>query len=231
MVMSERLKEMVVGAGARGRDRGRVAREEGMMTLREAGLAKVRAGVTSIEEVARVASVVVASQNWAQARGADGRSKPESMEASKDFDFAEVLTRMVEERASDVHLSPGFPPAIRVRGRITPLEEYGPLDPAADPRDRLQHPQRRPAQALRVEQAARPRLRDPGRRPLPRQLLLPARRDQRRLPPHPARDPDARRARRCRRCSRSSPGSRAASCSSPGRPARARRPRSRRWST
>ena len=35
---------------------GQVAREEGMLTLRESGLAMVRAGVTSIEEVARVAS-------------------------------------------------------------------------------------------------------------------------------------------------------------------------------
>jgi twitching motility protein PilT len=43
----------------------------------------------------------------------------------RPFDFAEILTRMAQERASDVHLSPGFPPAIRVRGRITPLEEYG----------------------------------------------------------------------------------------------------------
>jgi twitching motility protein PilT len=51
------------------------------------------------------------------------------MEGIKDFDFADVLTRMAEERASDVHLSPGFPPAIRVRGRIVPLEEYGPLSP------------------------------------------------------------------------------------------------------
>ncbi len=51
------------------------------------------------------------------------------MESTKDFDFADVLTRMVEERASDVHLSPEFPPAIRVRGRIVPLEEYGPLSP------------------------------------------------------------------------------------------------------
>jgi twitching motility protein PilT len=41
-----------------------------------------------------------------------------------DLDFADVLTRMVEERASDVHLTPGFPPAIRVRGRITPLDDY-----------------------------------------------------------------------------------------------------------
>jgi twitching motility protein PilT len=51
------------------------------------------------------------------------------MEASRNFDFAEVLTRMVEERASDVHLSPGFAPAIRVRGRIVPLREYGELSP------------------------------------------------------------------------------------------------------
>jgi twitching motility protein PilT len=51
------------------------------------------------------------------------------MEASKNFDFADVLTRMAEERASDVHLSPGFPPAIRIRGRIVPLEEYGKLSP------------------------------------------------------------------------------------------------------
>ena len=38
-------------------------------------------------------------------------------------DFAAVLTQMVEERASDVHLTPGLPPAIRVRGRIVPLDD------------------------------------------------------------------------------------------------------------
>jgi twitching motility protein PilT len=41
---------------------------------------------------------------------------------------------MAEERASDVHLSPGFAPAIRVRGRIVPLQEYGLLLPQ-DTRD------------------------------------------------------------------------------------------------
>jgi twitching motility protein PilT len=49
--------------------------------------------------------------------------------ATKPFDFADVITRMTDERASDVHLSPGFPPAMRVRGRIVPLEEYGPMLP------------------------------------------------------------------------------------------------------
>ena len=51
--------------------------------------------------------------------------------ATRQFDFAEVLTRMAEERASDVHLSPGFPPAIRVKGQITPLNEYGRLSAQA----------------------------------------------------------------------------------------------------
>jgi twitching motility protein PilT len=49
------------------------------------------------------------------------------IEHTKAFDFADVITRMAEERASDVHLSPGFPPAIRIRGRIVPLEGYRPL--------------------------------------------------------------------------------------------------------
>jgi twitching motility protein PilT len=40
------------------------------------------------------------------------------------LDFAEVLQRMVAERASDVHLTAGFAPAIRVRGKIMALEEY-----------------------------------------------------------------------------------------------------------
>jgi type IV pilus assembly protein PilB len=55
MVLSERLKEMVVNLASEA-DIAKAAMEEGMITLREAGLGKVRAGVTSIEEVARVAS-------------------------------------------------------------------------------------------------------------------------------------------------------------------------------
>ncbi|HSI79827.1 MAG TPA: type IV pilus twitching motility protein PilT [Solirubrobacterales bacterium] len=43
------------------------------------------------------------------------------------MDFASVLTRMVQEHASDVHLTPGYPPAIRIRGKITPIEGYEPL--------------------------------------------------------------------------------------------------------
>jgi type IV pilus assembly protein PilB len=53
MQMSERIKEMVV-AGAPEAEIGTAAREEGMCTLRENGIAKVRSGLTSLEEVLRV---------------------------------------------------------------------------------------------------------------------------------------------------------------------------------
>ena len=54
MVMSEALKEMTV-ADASEAELTAVARQEGMLTLPEDGLRKVQAGVTSIEEIARVA--------------------------------------------------------------------------------------------------------------------------------------------------------------------------------
>jgi type IV pilus assembly protein PilB len=53
MALSERLKEMVV-AQAPEADIAATAHEEGMLTLREDGLLKVRAGLTSVEEVIRV---------------------------------------------------------------------------------------------------------------------------------------------------------------------------------
>jgi type IV pilus assembly protein PilB len=53
MAMSERIKEMTV-AGTAEAEIAAVAREEGMLTLREDGLAKVRGGLTSLEEVIRV---------------------------------------------------------------------------------------------------------------------------------------------------------------------------------
>jgi twitching motility protein PilT len=45
------------------------------------------------------------------------------------FDFSEVLRRMVEVKASDVHLTAGFPPAMRDKGKITPMEDFPVLGP------------------------------------------------------------------------------------------------------
>jgi len=53
MSMSERIKEMTV-AGAAEAEIASAACEEGMLTLREDGLVKVKAGLTSLEEVLRV---------------------------------------------------------------------------------------------------------------------------------------------------------------------------------
>jgi type IV pilus assembly protein PilB len=53
MEMSERIKEMTVGSAPEA-EIAAVAREEGMLTLREDGLTKVRSGLTSLEEVVRV---------------------------------------------------------------------------------------------------------------------------------------------------------------------------------
>jgi type IV pilus assembly protein PilB len=53
MRMGERIKEMAV-AQAPEAEIAATAREEGMFTLREDGIAKVRAGLTSLEEVIRV---------------------------------------------------------------------------------------------------------------------------------------------------------------------------------
>ncbi|HEU4392347.1 MAG TPA: ATPase, T2SS/T4P/T4SS family [Solirubrobacterales bacterium] len=53
MTLSERIKEMAV-AQASEAEVAAVAREEGMLTLREDGIAKVRAGKTSLEEILRV---------------------------------------------------------------------------------------------------------------------------------------------------------------------------------
>ncbi len=53
MALSERIKELAVGQAPEAEIAG-VAREEGMLTLREDGIAKVRAGKTSLEEVLRV---------------------------------------------------------------------------------------------------------------------------------------------------------------------------------
>ena len=53
MTMSDRIKDMVV-AQAPEAEIAAIARQEGMLTLREDGIAKVRAGLTSLEEVIRV---------------------------------------------------------------------------------------------------------------------------------------------------------------------------------
>jgi twitching motility protein PilT len=46
-----------------------------------------------------------------------------------ELDFAAVLLEVVDRRASDLHLTVGAPPMVRVRGRLTPMEGYPTLTP------------------------------------------------------------------------------------------------------
>jgi type IV pilus assembly protein PilB len=55
MVLSERIKEMVVNLTSEA-EIASAATEEGMLTLRQAGMEKVRSGLTSVEEISRVAT-------------------------------------------------------------------------------------------------------------------------------------------------------------------------------
>ena len=40
------------------------------------------------------------------------------------FDFAELLLEVLERKASDLHITAGSHPMLRIRGRLTPLEDY-----------------------------------------------------------------------------------------------------------
>jgi twitching motility protein PilT len=46
-----------------------------------------------------------------------------------ELDFAEVLMEVVDRRASDLHLTAGAPPMVRVRGRLAPMDGYPALTP------------------------------------------------------------------------------------------------------
>ena len=46
-----------------------------------------------------------------------------------DLDFADVLLEVIDRRASDLHITAGSPPMVRVRGRLSPLEGYPSLTP------------------------------------------------------------------------------------------------------
>jgi twitching motility protein PilT len=51
------------------------------------------------------------------------------MAGRMDIDFADLLMEVVHRRASDLHLSSGAHPTVRVRGKLSPLEDYPKLSP------------------------------------------------------------------------------------------------------
>ena len=57
-----------------------------------------------------------------------------SMGSPMEIDFADLLMEVVSRRASDLHITAGAHPTVRVRGRLTPLEDYPRLS-GADTRE------------------------------------------------------------------------------------------------
>jgi twitching motility protein PilT len=47
-----------------------------------------------------------------------------------NIDFADILLEVIDRRASDLHLTAGSPPMVRIRGRLTALEGFPILTPA-----------------------------------------------------------------------------------------------------
>src|SRR6478735_4300138 len=45
------------------------------------------------------------------------------------LDFADVLLEVIDRRASDLHITAGAPPTVRVRGRLVPMEGFPVLTP------------------------------------------------------------------------------------------------------
>jgi twitching motility protein PilT len=45
------------------------------------------------------------------------------------LDFADVLLEVIDRRASDLHITAGAPPTVRVRGRLVPMDGYPVLTP------------------------------------------------------------------------------------------------------
>ena len=106
-----------------------------------------------------------------------------------------LLQAAVDLKASDLHLTAGSHPAVRVHGHIQLLEDFPVLDPDTTRAAHLPHHDDRAAEADGAQPPARLRLRDPRARPLPRQRLLPARVDRGRVPHHPHGDQEPRGAR------------------------------------
>ncbi len=106
-----------------------VAVRQGMVRLRDDGLQKVRHG-THLDGRDRARHRQQLSRDAAR-NFSSSRRLPlletrfcAADRAAMDIDFADLLMEVVNRRASDLHLSSGAHPTVRVRGRLTPLEEY-----------------------------------------------------------------------------------------------------------
>ena len=135
----------------------------------------------------------------------------------------DLLERMVELGASDLHITVASPPAYRIRGHIVRAEGF---EPFTDEDTRtilyriLSSEQQKHFELNRQLDFAYSM---PGVARFRVNVYFQREVGRRGVPPDPHRDQDARGAEPAGRCCTASPSTRAASCSSPARPAPASR--------
>src|SRR5579884_4108364 len=113
MILDEVLRDLVAKeAPAAAIREAAVAR--GMRTLGEDGLEKILLGITTPEEVLRA---VYEEDRAGPPRG------------GMSVHIHDLLRETVEAQASDLHLTTGLKPVIRVWGRLQPLEHHDVLTP------------------------------------------------------------------------------------------------------
>jgi twitching motility protein PilT len=64
----------------------------------------------------------------------ESTGKMEESTGKKEIDFAEILNQTIDLNASDLHMTVGSPPVVRIRGELRALEDYPPLN-SKDTRD------------------------------------------------------------------------------------------------
>ena len=123
--------------------------------------------------------------------GTPGNRRSERGLWRSEMEAAELLAYGVKHGASDVHLSAGLPPMIRVDGDMRRLDASRPR-PQDRARPRARHHERPAAQGLRNAPGDGFLVRDRWPRSLPRQRIQPPTRPRRGVPGHPSGDPIAR---------------------------------------
>ena len=111
----------------------------------------------------------------------------------------ELLGHLLDAGGSDLHLSAGAPPSIRVHGTLRPLDGLRRARRRDDRAARVPHHRRGSPAILLGGARARRRLLDAGPQPLPDERVPPARLRRRRAPCHSVQDPRLRHASACRR--------------------------------
>ncbi len=150
------------------------------------------------------------------------------MASTTDYSIDDLLRRANELEASDLHVTPGSEPVVRIRGRIERLDEFEKLTPEVTRELVYRILSTEQQKTLETKRSVDLAYSLPGVARFRVNVVLPAPDRRRRVPHDPERDQVALGARASAAARRRSRRSRAASSSSPARPAPVSRRRSRR---